>query len=91
MLLYIILYYSIFYNIVLYHIISYNNEILPLTMVLQAKGQVLLNLRCAEAAGGLLGRTLLTLVSNKVRLETVIVFCVFLLVSDRVERLAAHC
>ncbi len=32
----------------------------------QAKGQVLLNLRCAETAGGLLGRTLLTLVSNKV-------------------------
>ena len=31
-----------------------------------ARGRVLLNLRCAEVEGGLLGRTLLTLVSNKV-------------------------
>lgn len=33
----------------------------------QAKGQALLNLRCTGSEGGLLGRTLLTLVSNKVR------------------------
>lgn len=32
----------------------------------QAKGQVLLNLRCTGSEGGLLGRTLITLVSNKV-------------------------
>jgi hypothetical protein len=33
----------------------------------QARGRALLNLKCASAEGGLLGRTLLTLVSNKVR------------------------
>ena len=32
----------------------------------QARGRALLNLRLQEAEGGLLGRTLLTLVSNKV-------------------------
>jgi hypothetical protein len=32
----------------------------------QARGQALLNLRCSQSEGGLLGRTLLTLVSNKV-------------------------
>ena len=32
----------------------------------QAKGRVITNLRCSDAEGGLLGRTLLTLVSNKV-------------------------
>ncbi|KAK9808936.1 hypothetical protein WJX72_006613 [[Myrmecia] bisecta] len=31
----------------------------------QAKGRALLNLRCTDAEGGLLGRTLLTLASNK--------------------------
>ncbi|KAK9825119.1 hypothetical protein WJX74_010900 [Apatococcus lobatus] len=31
----------------------------------QAKGRVIANLRCSEAEGGLLGRTLLTLISNK--------------------------
>ncbi|KAK9868471.1 hypothetical protein WJX84_007692 [Apatococcus fuscideae] len=31
----------------------------------QAKGRVITNLRCSDAEGGLLGRTLLTLVSNK--------------------------
>ena len=33
----------------------------------QARGRALLNLRMQDAEGGLLGRTLLTLVSNKVR------------------------
>lgn len=33
----------------------------------QARGQALLNLRCSQSEGGLLGRTLLTLVSNKVQ------------------------
>ena len=32
----------------------------------QARGRALLNLRVQDAEGGLLGRTLLTLVSNKV-------------------------
>lgn len=32
----------------------------------QARGRALLNLRLQDAEGGLLGRTLLTLVSNKV-------------------------
>lgn len=32
----------------------------------QAKGRVIANLRCSDAEGGLLGRTLLTLISNKV-------------------------
>ena len=32
-----------------------------------SRGRVLLNLRCTAAEGGLLGRTLLTLVSNKVQ------------------------
>lgn len=34
-------------------------------MYLQARGRALLNLRMTDAEGGLLGRTLLTLVSNK--------------------------
>ena len=33
----------------------------------QARGQVLLNLRCSQSESGLLGRTLLTLISNKVQ------------------------
>ena len=32
----------------------------------QAKGRIIANLRCSDAEGGLLGRTLLTLISNKV-------------------------
>ena len=38
----------------------------------QAKGRTLLNLRVAETETGLLGRTLLTLVSNKVHLAAVL-------------------
>lgn len=37
----------------------------PIAWLAQARGRTLLNLRVSDAEGGLLGRTLLTLVPNK--------------------------